>query len=117
VWNGGATELSGKHLLVLTTCGNPEDASKLAKTLVTRRLAACVNRLEGIVSAYRWESAVREDTEVLLLIKTTAERLGQVEASIKELSSYELPEILAVPIHSGSRDYLEWIAASVDPEE
>jgi periplasmic divalent cation tolerance protein len=109
--------LSGEYLLVLTTCGNAADASEMAKALVTRRLAACVNRLEGVVSTYRWESAVHEDSEVLLLIKTTAGRLGQVEASIKELSSYELPEIVAVPIQSGSRDYLEWLAASVGPEE
>ena len=112
-----AGELHGEHLLVLTTCGSAEEASKLAEALVARRLAACVNRIEGIVSTYRWKRAVQQDAETLLLIKTTTERLEQLEASIKELSRYELPEILAVPIHGGSLEYLEWVSASVGPEE
>ena len=109
--------MSAEHWLVLTTCGNAKDAEDLAETLVKRRLAACVNRLEGVVSTYRWEAAIHNDREVLLLIKTTSERLTEVESSIKELSGYELPEVLAVPIDGGSAEYLQWLAASVSPED
>jgi len=110
-------ELSAEQLLVLTTCGNAEDAGNLAETLIDRRLAACVNRLEGVVSTYRWEAAIHNDREVLLLIKTTSEQLTEVESSIKELSGYELPEVLAVPIVGGSADYLQWLTSSVGPED
>lgn len=109
--------LSAEHLLVLTTCGNARDAGNLAETLVARRLAACVNRLEGVLSTYRWEAAIHNDCEVLLLIKTTAARFNEVESSIKELSGYELPEVLAVPIDGGSAEYLQWLTAAVGPED
>lgn len=109
--------MGAEHLLVLTTCGNTQDAGNLAEALVERRLAACVSRLEGVVSTYRWEAAVHNDREVLLLIKTTSEQLKDVESSIKELSGYELPEVLAVPIDGGSAEYLHWLASSVGPED
>ncbi len=109
--------LSAEHVLVLTTCGNARDAGNLAETLVDRRLAACVNRVEGVVSTYRWQAAVHNEREVLLLIKTTSARLKEVESSIKELSGYELPEVLAVPIHGGSSEYLKWLTTSVGPED
>ena len=109
--------MSAEHLLVLTTCGNARDAGNLAETLVERRLAACVNRLEGVLSTYRWEAAIHNDCEVLLLIKTTTERFREVESSIKELSGYELPEVVAVPIDGGSAEYLQWLTAAVGPED
>jgi periplasmic divalent cation tolerance protein len=109
--------VNAEALLVLTTCGDAREAAVLADTLVEKRLAACVTRLEGIVSTYRWESALQHDKEVLVLIKTTEERFKDVETSIRELANYELPEVLAVPIHSGSADYLQWLAASVSLED
>lgn len=100
-------------MVVLTTCGNPEDAATLARTLVERRAAACVNALGGVASTYRWQGEVQQDKETLLIIKTTSERLAAVEAAIREMSKYELPELLALPVHSGGADYLAWIRESV----
>ena len=109
--------MSPEALLVLTTCGNVQEADALAKTLVEQRLAACVSRLAGIVSTYRWESKVRRDQEVLVLIKTTRDQFEALETTIRAQTSYELPEILAVPVHSDSSDYLKWLAAAVGPEK
>ncbi len=109
--------MSPEALLVLTTCGNVQEADALAKTLVEQRLAACVSRLAGIVSTYRWESKLQRDQEVLVLIKTTRDQFDALETTIRARTSYELPEILAVPVHSGSSDYLKWLAAAVGPEE
>lgn len=109
--------MSSEALLVLTTCGDVQEADALAKTLVEQRLAACVSRLAGIVSTYRWESKLQRDQEVLVLIKTTRDQFEALETTIRAQTSYELPEILAVPVHSGSSDYLKWLAAAVGPEE
>ena len=109
--------MSTEALLVLTTCGNAEQADQLAKALVTKRLAACVSRVDGIVSTYRWESKLQQDREVLVLIKTTRECLDAIEASINDQTDYDLPEILAVCVDSGSAEYLKWLAAAVSPGE
>jgi len=98
----------------MTTCGSAEEAERLAELLVERRLAACVNRIDGVLSTYRWQGAVDRARESLLLIKTTASGYPAVERAIKESSSYELPEVLAVPARGGSAEYLEWIEQSVD---
>jgi periplasmic divalent cation tolerance protein len=100
-------------MVVLTTCGNDEDASGLARVLVERRLAACVNAIGRVSSTYRWKGEVQRDQETLLIIKTTAPRLAAVEKAIREQSKYELPEVIALPIHGGSADYLAWVRESV----
>ena len=92
--------------LVLSTCANLEEAKKIANTLVKERLAACVNIMPQIFSIYEWEG-LQEDSEVLLLIKTRS--LELVEERIKELHSYEVPEIIAIKIKDGSQEYLEWM--------
>lgn len=107
----GAT--SGGALLVLTTCGGAADAQRIAAALVERRLAACVNTLNGVSSTYRWQGRVVHDEESLLLIKTTAERYPALEAAIRELSGYELPEVVAVRVDGGLPPYLDWLAESV----
>jgi periplasmic divalent cation tolerance protein len=106
--------VASESLLVLTTCSSTAEADSLATALVQRRLAACVNSLGGVTSTYRWQGDVAREQENLLLIKTTAERYAALEEAIRELSSYELPEILAVRVAAGSEGYLAWLAASVD---
>ncbi|MFO7287546.1 MAG: divalent-cation tolerance protein CutA [Gammaproteobacteria bacterium] len=105
--------IESEPLLVITTCGGAETADRVASALVERRLAACVNALPGAVSTYRWQGRVARDHETVLLIKTTAERYAAVEAAIRELSGYELPEVVAVRIERGLPGYLAWVAESV----
>jgi periplasmic divalent cation tolerance protein len=109
--------VQARALLILTTCRNATEADALASELVERRLAACVNRIAGIASTYRWQGSVHHDSESLLLIKTLADQLPAIEATIRARSGYELPELLAVPVTAGSADYLQWLAASVAAEE
>jgi periplasmic divalent cation tolerance protein len=95
--------------LVLTTAGSREEADRLAGALVEEHLAACVNVIPGVRSVYRWQAEVEASEELLLLIKTTSERLERVEAEIRRIHSYELPEFLVLRPDSGSRGYIEWL--------
>jgi periplasmic divalent cation tolerance protein len=98
-------------LLVFTNLPDRESALALARTLVERRLAACVNVLGGATSIYRWQQAVETAQEVPVLIKTQRARYAEVEATIREVHSYELPEIIAVPVERGLPRYLDWVLA------
>jgi periplasmic divalent cation tolerance protein len=100
---------------VLTTAGSEEEAGRIASALVERRLAACVQVVGPIVSRYRWQGAVEEEREWQCLAKTTGAAYERVEAAIRELHSYEEPEIVATPIVAGSSGYLAWIEENVDP--
>ena len=99
--------------IVLSTAGSREEAQKIAQALVERGLAACVNVAGPIESVYRWQGKVERATEFLLFIKTTTGRCAEVQAVIRELHSYELPECIEVAIEGGSSEYLDWIAGSV----
>ena len=99
--------------IVLTTAGSEEEARKIARHLVEKRLAACVNIIPQIESIYRWQGKVESAREWLLLVKTTQERFPAVRDAIRELHSYEVPECVAINIDDGSSDYLQWLAASV----
>lgn len=99
--------------IVLSTAGSEEEARKLARHLVERKLAACVNIVPQIESIYRWQGKVESSQEWLLLIKTSAEKFASVCDAIRELHSYELPECIALMIEDGSPDYLQWLADSV----
>ncbi len=101
-------------ILVSCAAGSRENANEIASALVSERLAACVHVLP-IESHYRWKGDVCREPEFLLQAKTTADRLAAIEALIKRLHTYELPEIAAVPIQGGSAEYLAWIAESVSP--
>lgn len=100
-------------LLVLCTCGREEDALRIANALVEARLAACVNVLPGLQSVYRWQDKIETAQEVLLLIKTTAERFPALRERILDLHPYDTPEILALPIADGSDKYLAWLRDQV----
>jgi periplasmic divalent cation tolerance protein len=96
-------------LLVLTNLPDRATAERLAETLIEQRLAACINILAPCRSVYRWRDAVQHDEEHPMLIKTSAERYGALEAAICAGHPYELPEIIAVPIERGLAAYLEWV--------
>jgi periplasmic divalent cation tolerance protein len=100
-------------LIVFCTCADEQEALRLAKVLVERRLAACVNILPRLQSVYRWEGDVKLESEYLLLMKTTEDRFPALRDDITELHSYEVPEVLAVPVWGGSDKYLAWIRESV----
>jgi periplasmic divalent cation tolerance protein len=101
------------YLQVLTTTGSEEEGEEIAAALVERRLAACVQVLGPIASTYRWQGEVQQEREWQCLIKTEAARYEQVEAAIRELHSYDEPEIVAIPILSGSPGYLAWISNNI----
>jgi periplasmic divalent cation tolerance protein len=97
-------------LLVFTNAPDREVAGRIAEALVDKRLAACVNVLAGCTSLYRWQGEVERVEEIPMIIKTRAARYPEVEALIRHLHPYELPEIVAVPVTRGLPDYLQWVA-------
>jgi periplasmic divalent cation tolerance protein len=101
------------HIQVLTTAGSSEEAERIAATLVERRLAACVQTVGPVRSRYRWQGEIEEAEEWQCLVKTEASRYEEVEAAVRELHSYEEPEIVALPIVAGSAGYLGWVSAEV----
>ena len=100
--------------LVLTTVASHEEAQKIARGLVERRLAACVNILPKVQSIYRWQEKIEETEEWLLIIKTKQHIFERLRDAIVELHSYDVPEIVCLVIEDGSREYLRWIGDSVE---
>lgn len=103
-----------RKVVVLSTVAREEDAEHLARELVERRLAACVNVVPGVLSFYRWKGELTRDAEWLLVIKTTAARFEALRHALVALHPYEVPEIVELPIERGHAPYLDWIAASVE---
>jgi periplasmic divalent cation tolerance protein len=107
--------MSSKRV-VLVTCASADEADRIAQAVVEKRLAACVNRLEAPVrSTYWWKGNLATSAEYLLLMKTEERLLGELQAEVERLHSYEVPEFIALPIASGAEKYLEWLASSVRP--
>ncbi len=102
-----------KPQIILCTVPDKSVAESIAGTLVTEKLAACINIVPGLVSIYRWEGVVKKDDELLLIIKSDQAVYDLLEKRIQALHPYELPEILVVPIHDGSPDYLNWITRQI----
>jgi periplasmic divalent cation tolerance protein len=100
-------------ILVLTTASSKDEARKIARALVERLLAACVNIVPQVGSIYRWEAEVEEAEEWLLIVKTTRTAFERVRDAIKELHSYDVPECVCISIEEGSLEYLSWIGQSV----
>jgi len=108
--------VGGRNRVVLVTCGTLTEAKRIARVVVTKRLAACVNVvLTPVESIYLWKNKVEKTREVLLLIKTTADLLAGLEREVKRLHSYDVPEFIALPITAGSREYLSWLGECVKP--
>jgi periplasmic divalent cation tolerance protein len=102
-----------ERLIVLSTVSAAEDADRIARALVERGLAACVNVVPGVVSVYRWKGALQREGELLLVIKTRAERLEELKEALTELHPYEVPEALALPVQGGLAPYLAWLDDAV----
>jgi periplasmic divalent cation tolerance protein len=98
--------------VVLITAGSEDEAERIASALVEEQLAACVNIVGPIRSIYRWQGKVQNERELLLVVKTRSEILPRLRARVDELHSYDTPEIIALPITSGSEKYLRWLEAA-----
>jgi periplasmic divalent cation tolerance protein len=96
-------------IVLFTTCRSPDEAERLARMVVERRLAACVNILPPVRSIYRWRGKIEESAESLLLIKTSRPRFDELSEALRAAHSYEVPEILALPVVAGSPGYLDWL--------
>ena len=104
-------------VIAFCTCPDPDSAARIAGTLVEERLAACVSRLPGVASTYRWQGQIEQADETLLMIKTTAERLPAVQRRLLQLHPYELPELVAVEAAGGLPAYLDWVVAETRADE
>ena len=102
-------------VLMLTTVPSAERGDAVARALVGERLAACVNVLPSMTSFYRWQGAVERNSECQILIKTTRDRVPAVDARIRELHSYELPELLVIAVEAGGEAYLDWVRVATRP--
>lgn len=103
-------------IIVYSTCSSLEEAKKLAAHLVESRLAACVNVVRGVDSFYWWQGKVAQEGEILLLIKTSRELFQRLRAEWEALHSYEIPELVAVPIVEGAANYLDWMERELTPK-
>jgi periplasmic divalent cation tolerance protein len=104
------TTAAEQFILVLSTASSKAEAERIATGLVEGQLAACVNILPGLTSVYRWKDRIERGDEVLLLIKSSKRVFPELEQAIRKAHSYEVPEILAIPIEAGSEGYLAWLA-------
>jgi len=106
--------MSEDAIVVFLTAANGEEATRLADMLVGAHLAACVQILPEMESVYRWQGKIERSSEVLLIVKTTRAKFDDLEREVRALHSYDTPEIVAVPIITGSTPYLEWLNQATD---
>lgn len=104
---------TAEAIIVFITAATREEAGRLAEMMVARQLAACVQILGGIESIYRWQHKIEHQQEVLLIAKTLDSKFAELEREVCALHSYEVPEIVALPLSDGSSQYLQWLQASV----
>ncbi len=100
-------------VVVLTTCSSAEEAGRIAQALVEKRLAGCVNVVSDIRSVYRWEGRVKDEAEILLVIKTSRNLFDQVRRAVEKLHSYQVPEVICLPVIDGAPNYLNWLSTAV----
>jgi periplasmic divalent cation tolerance protein len=100
-------------VVVLSTFGSIEEARAVCRQLVEERLAACANLVPAVESIYRWQGAVETATETMAILKTTTEGVAKLEGRLRELHSYEVAEVVALPVQGGSEAYLRWVGENV----
>jgi periplasmic divalent cation tolerance protein len=105
--------MSDQVILAMTTCPDEASAQAMAAALVQERLATCVNRIGGVRSTYFWDMRLQDETEILLIIKTTAGRLDELQTRLSALHPYQLPELLAIEVAGGNERYLDWVRMGV----
>lgn len=98
-----------EKILVFSNCGSEEEARRVARALVEARVAACVNIVPGIQSIYHWQGAIQEDSEWMLVIKSTRSLFDSLAAELRKIHSYQVPEVLAIPVIAGDQNYLDWM--------
>ena len=108
--------MSSDTIIVFMTAANGEEAARLADMLVGAHLAACVQIMPEMESVYRWQGKIERQSEVLLLVKTTRVKFDELEREVRALHSYDTPEIIAVPVITGSAPYLDWLNRATDPK-
>ncbi len=107
---GPRAEVSGEDVrVVLVTAPNDASPQRIARALVEERLVACVNIVSAVRSVYRWQGAIQEDDETLLIMKTRADRCEALAERVTDLHPYDLPEVLSLPVSAGSAAYLDWV--------
>ena len=99
----------GRYRVALVTCGSMAEARKIGRAIVEKKLAACANIVAGVESIYPWKGKVEQAREALVVMKTSATRLRELEREVKRLHSYDVPEFIVLPIVAGSKEYLKWI--------
>src|SRR5438309_7316744 len=106
------TDNAARLLVVLMTAPDRDEAGRIAEMLVNSRLAACVQLLPEIQSVYRWKGEVEHSAETLLLAKTTSDKFDELDRAVREIHSYDTPEIVALPVSAASEPYLKWVLES-----
>ncbi len=109
--------MNDQVILALTSCPDEASARSIAAALVQERLATCVNRIGGVRSIYFWDARLQDEAEILLIIKTTAGRLAELQARLGALHPYELPELLAITVAGGNERYLDWVRKGVTKQD
>ena len=102
-----------KTNFIYMTAGSRDEATKIGKKLVTAKLAACVNILDNMHSIYLWEGEIQDDTEVVIIAKTTEDRVAELIEKVRSMHSYECPCIVSLPVSGGHQPFLDWIAKEV----
>jgi len=107
-------QITSEPIVVFVTSPGEEEASSLARALVEAKLAACVNMVSNVRSIYSWQGKIEDDRELLMIIKTQRHLFDRLTTKVREIHSYDVPEIIALPIVEGSPDYLRWLQESTD---
>ncbi|HUV14388.1 MAG TPA: divalent-cation tolerance protein CutA [Acidobacteriota bacterium] len=109
--------MSNETRIILSTIDDQSKAEEIATSLVSERLASCVNILPRILSIYRWKGQIKKEPETLLIIKTRGDRVDEVISRVAEIHPYEVPEVISLPIEKGHQPYLDWVLAESSAQQ